>query len=1299
VLEAPDSALCVAGFALQPQPRVEILDQLGRRAPRPWSEPAQLVTAVLLAPRGLAAGAPLEERTDLLRGNATAAAPAGLALFTDLETRAVGAGGFKLQFRLPDRWLVTPLSSAAFNVAPGPPTTLLIDREPSAASITFGTLAVQPIISLADAFGNRNPDAVPTQVTMGLSRSAGDETPRGYRGGTVVNGTVKSMDGVANFANVQVIGLGSWDVKFEAFLNFRTASITAAQPLILTQLTTPPFVVTLRLDISFWDEAMMGAQLVAAIATIAQLDDLTAVEILGVSPARRRAGGTAVEMSINTPDSAALQRRVADDVASGSSSALATCCAVTGFSGSGLASAQPSPPPPWQPPPTDRHLYIPDETVRVSALAVQSTVATFYGLGVAASLLKEGLHTYWYVIREGSKGSIVGEALAGLGAARKMNEGLGMRAGGAFRTLVRMAQFVALSGEMGGRWGSATRARLVFDLGNTSVYQDLGTSGHPLYPDALFNASDPRRARNESLLDWSLLPLAPRELARSLEWTNWRVNLTAALRDGDVLPRPCDVYAQQIMLGTFGACIIAVVGTLVTRVASSKMVEVLTVRFFGEPVSPDNMHFPAWETVALTWIFTGLSQAAGVGLGSKCGDWVAAATALLLLPVAATVFAFFCVYFGTANKLVRWEPTAPTGGRSHRLSGRWVRTSHDKDYSISAWRDKFYDRASVMFRDLHGTSFAPYYAPFQAATTLVAAITTGAVEDGETAGTVFAAVYVADFCVMLVLLPYRDRLRCAIELLMSAARAAIAVVGCLHLRAPGMLGAPLTESVLFWTSIAGLALACLFFFCETAYYVWRTVARPLLALSSFEAKEAEPVNPGMVVGSIGALVTRTASEEAREAHKQTRGYFLHNQNAEDVHAALEITLEGASGLTAHDLSRNAAVCLVKMCGEHLPHYENRSGREIDVLHGDTVYQTRCGGHTLTPTSAWWNETFCIPVRQHESFVAFYLWEIGEGNHYRDLGHASFDVARAMEDLRLRPARETLAIQVPVVAPPLARGAAAGGKDALNGRLALQLRAVTHALYPLNDSRSAAVHRASRLHAPFLAVEPEARARERHAAQRHTQEAELAEGGGLPRAIVEARARAPSRAPAGEPGVIHGATLDWRLTEGGMGTLRGRALPDPGRAAKPLYETSPPQSVQLTEARRSLFAQGRGDVEALLVLSDNMSGQVVAMEPRPELALPESWVVPAAQPQEEHAGPRGVDAGWAPAAARAPETMMERAGDDLDSATAGRPRSLAIGAGAMRRELLDEGPLSSAALAPLRRQMPPREPSSARLRRD
>jgi len=119
----------------------------------------------------------------------------------------------------------------------------------------------------------------------------------------------------------------------------------------------------------------------------------------------------------------------------------------------------------------------------------------------------------------------------------------------------------------------------------------------------------------------------------------------------------------------------------------------------------------------------------------------------------------------------------------------------------------------------------------------------------------------------------------------------------------------------------------------------------------------------------------------------------------------------------------------------------------------------------------------------------------------------------------------------------------------------------------------------------------------------------------------------------------------------------------------------------------------------LVLSDNMSGQVVAMEPRPELALPESWVVPAAQPQEEHAGPRGVDAGWAPAAARAPETMMERAGDDLDSATAGRPRSLAIGAGAMRRELLDEGPLSSAALAPLRRQMPPREPSSARLRRD
>ena len=47
--------------------------------------------------------------------------------------------------------------------------------------------------------------------------------------------------------------------------------------------------------------------------------------------------------------------------------------------------------------------------------------------------------------------------------------------------------------------------------------------------------------------------------------------------------------------------------------------------------------------------------------------------------------------------------------------------------------------------------------------------------------------------------------------------------------------------------------------------------------------------------------------------------------------------------------------MVKLCGGQAPHFDNRHGHAFDAFHGDTVYQTKCGGHTLTATSAWWNE--------------------------------------------------------------------------------------------------------------------------------------------------------------------------------------------------------------------------------------------------------------------------------------------------------------------------------------------------------
>ncbi|KAJ1475519.1 hypothetical protein T484DRAFT_1828042, partial [Baffinella frigidus] len=735
-------------------------------------------------------------------------------------------------------------------------------------------------------------------------------------------------------------------------------------------------------------------------------------------------------MAIYTPDSATQLARVAADIsdANGRLGPLG----VTAVAGNGVSASAPPPPPAWEEPASDRHLYLADEYIRSSVESAVSTVGACYGLGIGITFFKEMQHAYWYIMEEASRGSMVGEALATL-EQTTLHQGLGLRAGGAFRSLVHQAQFIALMGEIGGRYGSATRGRYIFDVGNESVYPGLGTRGHPYYPPALFNttlpASDPLRARNESLVEWALLPLGPRELSRALEWTNFRVNLTDALKDGDVLPRTCDVFAQQMVLGTFFTCLLTFVLTFLVRSAIKKAVEVsavrtfghavktdnmhcptwkivfffffffllffffvflskvYAVRTFGHAVKTDNMHFPTWEIVVFAWFFTGLSQASGTGLGSPCGDWIAGGVVILVLPVALTIFTFFCAELGSpcgdwiAGGVVIL--VLPVALMIFTIVGRWVRTKHDDDYTIDTWKDKFYDRTTYVFREFHGARLAPYYPVLQLVSTLAVAITSSASLDPLASGVVFAVVYGLDiltvvygfylvvvlvvygldFVVVLHTQPYRDRCRNIVEVVASAARAAAVAIGLLHIFDPSILGAPRTE---VWESFIYLyktVVRPLFSRAaalhksqvgESFIYLYLTVVRPLFSLGRIvkghHAKQEE-VTPGK--GTIGFM--RSESDAQMALVETSLSYKLHHQNEKDVYATLEVRLEGASGLGAKDLTKNAAVCMVKRCGEHVPHFDNRDGHAFDEFHGDTVYQTKCGGHTLTATSAWWNE--------------------------------------------------------------------------------------------------------------------------------------------------------------------------------------------------------------------------------------------------------------------------------------------------------------------------------------------------------
>jgi len=173
-------------------------------------------------------------------------------------------------------------------------------------------------------------------------------------------------------------------------------------------------------------------------------------------------------------------------------------------------------------------------------------VGACYGLGIGITFFKEMQHAYWYMMDEAKRGSMVGEALASL-EQTQLHRGLGARAGGAFRSLVHQAQFVALVGEMGGRYGSATRGRFVFDVGNESVYPGLGTFGHPYYPYSLFNTtlapSDPlvrtstlkiSRFTKSSVSRFTIRLITLPPYAESVERLAGRVGAAAA----GVNPRP-----------------------------------------------------------------------------------------------------------------------------------------------------------------------------------------------------------------------------------------------------------------------------------------------------------------------------------------------------------------------------------------------------------------------------------------------------------------------------------------------------------------------------------------------------------------------------------------------------------------------------------------------------------------------------------------------------------------------------------------------------------------------------------------
>jgi len=172
----------IAGSMITPGVQAEILDAFGNRVPTATNQ----VTLTFAANPG----------GGTLSGTATQSAVAGLATFNDISINKVG-NGYKLRAGLSG---LTPDTSVAFNITPGPATTLVFTQQPTQ---TAATAAINPSVKVTarDAQGN-TATAFTGVVSIAIATNPG--------GGTL-SGTpsVSAVTGVATFSDLHIDKIGT----------------------------------------------------------------------------------------------------------------------------------------------------------------------------------------------------------------------------------------------------------------------------------------------------------------------------------------------------------------------------------------------------------------------------------------------------------------------------------------------------------------------------------------------------------------------------------------------------------------------------------------------------------------------------------------------------------------------------------------------------------------------------------------------------------------------------------------------------------------------------------------------------------------------------------------------------------------------------------------------------------------------------------------------------------------------------------------------------------------------------------
>jgi len=517
----------VAGIGLSMQPRVEVSSFDGYLSHIPWNSVDQLVTASLWRTEG---GSDMVEVTNFLNGNLIANARSGIAEFTNHDVYMEGSV-YMLKFSMAAKFMVDDIFTGMFSVIGGPVSRLRVRVQPSIIGMTTKVLDIQPVVEMTDAYGNFNPQALSTTVSVMITPDDLQASP-GWRGGSTMGSSVKTMQGVATFSELVLIGIGVWKIDFQAEINFKSQYVSASQNILLiNQLESAVVEFVLAMEISSWT-ADSGTTLLAAISNVCKLD-VSALEILDVA-----AGSVIAGIAIHVPDPTAYYKMIAGDL--GSEPSELSNLGVISFSAPGINVALDIPLPPPPPPKLGPYSGIPLDVVDFWTEMTQAFVITGYSTGIGFAIFTEVMASFSGAARISELASPEDEHIHG----RRWHTGVGVRSGGAFRSFITQVQFVAALTLLGGR---GAQPQFFFT-----------------FPEPVDDSAGNRNVHNQSRISDTRLPHGMRTLGTKLGWTNLRSNVTDMF-GADLFPRPCDVYAQQVTIGMISCKIHQFINQLLLR--------------------------------------------------------------------------------------------------------------------------------------------------------------------------------------------------------------------------------------------------------------------------------------------------------------------------------------------------------------------------------------------------------------------------------------------------------------------------------------------------------------------------------------------------------------------------------------------------------------------------------------------------------------------------------------------------------------------------------------------------------------